>query len=115
MQTAREKAQPARSVLLPSLVAWWGAVAKRLFDILVSALGLLLLSPVFALLGLLIKRETPGPVFYRGPRLGKGDKPFGILKFRTMYERESTYQGPRLTAQGDTRITPIGHWLRETK
>ena len=90
-------------------------IVKRAFDILISVLGLLLLSPVFCLLGFLIKKESPGPVFYRGPRLGKDGKPFGILKFRTMYECDASYRGPRLTAQGDKRITPMGHWLRDTK
>jgi lipopolysaccharide/colanic/teichoic acid biosynthesis glycosyltransferase len=115
METARDKKPTARSVPFPSLVVWWGNTAKRLFDILVSALGLLFLFPVFGLLAYLIKRESPGPAFYRGPRLGKDGKPFGILKFRTMYERPESYQGPRLTAQGDRRITPIGQWLRDTK
>ncbi len=88
---------------------------KRAFDLLVAALGLLLLSPVFLLIALLIKRESPGPVFYRGPRLGYKGRTFGILKFRTMYERPESYQGPRVTGEGDPRITPLGHWLRDTK
>ena len=115
METAREKTKPVRSVQLPSPAAWWGNIAKRLFDIIVSALGLILLSPVFCLLSFLIKHESPGPAFYRGPRLGKDGKPFGILKFRTMYECAESYLGPRITARDDGRVTPIGHWLRETK
>jgi lipopolysaccharide/colanic/teichoic acid biosynthesis glycosyltransferase len=115
METAREKTQPVRSVLIPSLSLWGGAVVKRLFDVIVAALGLVLLAPVLCLLSVLIKRESPGPAFYRGPRLGKGGKPFGILKFRTMYDRPASYRGPRITAQGDPRVTPLGHWLRETK
>jgi lipopolysaccharide/colanic/teichoic acid biosynthesis glycosyltransferase len=88
---------------------------KRAFDIAASFLGLLLLSPVFCLVALLIKRESPGPVFYRGPRVGLGGKVFGILKFRTMYECAASYQGPSITARDDDRITPLGKWLRETK
>ncbi|HMB22271.1 MAG: sugar transferase [Chloroflexota bacterium] len=88
---------------------------KRAFDLLGALLGLILLSPFFLLIAIWIKRESPGPVFYRGPRLGKDGKPFGILKFRTMYEQPVSYTGPRLTTQGDNRITPLGHWLRETK
>jgi lipopolysaccharide/colanic/teichoic acid biosynthesis glycosyltransferase len=76
---------------------------------------LVLLSPLFLLIAFWIKRESPGPVFYRGPRLGKDGKPFRILKFRTMYERPESYRGPSITAQGDRRITPLGGWLRETK
>ncbi len=88
---------------------------KRLVDILAALFGLALLSPLFLLVALLIKRDSPGPVFYRGPRLGKGGRVFKILKFRTMYERPESYDGPRVTAQGDARITPLGAWLRSTK
>lgn len=88
---------------------------KRCFDILVTALGLVVLSPVFLLIALLIRRDSPGPVFYRGPRTGRNGKPFLILKFRTMYERPESYSGARVTARDDDRITRLGHWLRDTK
>jgi len=90
-------------------------IVKRTFDIFISSLGLLCLGPLFSLIAIVIKRDSPGPVFYRGPRLGKDGKPFQILKFRTMREEPASYTGPRLTGQGDTRITPLGHWLRDTK
>src|SRR5574341_461857 len=90
----------------------WGATVKRGFDILASALGLIILSPLFAAIALLIEHESPGPVFYRGPRMGKNGKIFKILKFRTMYERPESYQGARITARDDNRITPLGHALR---
>jgi lipopolysaccharide/colanic/teichoic acid biosynthesis glycosyltransferase len=88
---------------------------KRAFDILVSVFGLLFLAPFFIFIIVLIKREGPGPIFYRGPRSGRHGQEFGILKFRTMYERPASYQGPRVTAQDDDRITPLGKWLRDTK
>ena len=94
---------------------WYSHAAKRLVDILASTLGLLLLFPIFCLLAYLIKRDSPGPVFYRGPRMGKDGKLFGILKFRTMREEQASYDGPSVTAQDDPRITPLGKWLRETK
>jgi lipopolysaccharide/colanic/teichoic acid biosynthesis glycosyltransferase len=84
-------------------------------DIVASFLGLFLLSPVFLLISIAIKRDTPGPVFYRGPRAGKDGKSFLILKFRTMYEQPESYQGPRVTGIGDLRVTPLGKWLRDTK
>jgi hypothetical protein len=62
------------------------AQAKRLLDILASALGLLLLSPFFGIIAWAIKRDSPGPIFYRGRRVGQHGKEFTILKFRTMYE-----------------------------
>ena len=92
-----------------------GRVIKRVFDVIVSALGLVLLAPVFLVVGILIKRESPGPVFYGGPRAGKNKTKFRIWKFRTMYERPESFEGPTVTAQGDSRITPLGHWLRDTK
>ena len=91
------------------------AAAKRGMDLFFSALGLAVLFPFFVLIALKLKREEPGPVFYRGPRLGKDGKEFGILKFRTMYARPESYQGARITARDDKRVTPTGRWLRDTK
>ena len=89
--------------------------AKRAFDIILSALGLILLSPVFLIIAIIIKRESPGPIFYGGERAGKGNKKFLIWKFRTMYETPDSHAGSRVTARGDRRITPLGNWLRDTK
>ncbi|MCA9927586.1 MAG: sugar transferase [Anaerolineales bacterium] len=77
--------------------------------------GLLLLAPLFLYISVLIKRDTPGPIFYWGPRIGRGGSPFDILKFRTMYERPQSYDGPKITGSGDPRITAVGQWLRDTK
>ncbi len=88
---------------------------KRIFAILAAGFGLFLLSPVFIYLALRIRRNSQGPVFYRGTRIGKDGKTFKILKFRTMYERIESYQGPPITGEDDSRITPLGKWLRETK
>lgn len=107
--------EPPIAIARPDFNRSLNGFFKRVFDLLGALLGLILLSPFFLLIAIWIKRESPGPVFYRGSRLGKDGKPFGILKFRTMYERPASYTGPRLTAHGDNRITPLGHWLRETK
>jgi len=88
---------------------------KRLFDILASALGLFLLSPFFGIVAWAIKHDSPGPVFYRGRRAGKCGKEFLILKFRTMYERPESYQGSKITAEDDPRITRMVKWLRGAK
>jgi lipopolysaccharide/colanic/teichoic acid biosynthesis glycosyltransferase len=88
---------------------------KRMFDILFAGMGLLLLSPIFLYLILRVRRDSPGPVFYRGLRVGRNGKTFHILKFRTMYETPQSYQGPRVTARDDPRVTPFGRWLRATK
>lgn len=88
---------------------------RRLFDIIAALFSLALLAPLFGVIALLIKRDSPGPVFYWGKRVGRNGREFRILKFRTMYETPQSYSGPRVTGQGDRRITPLGQWLRETK
>lgn len=94
---------------------WHTRFAKRTLDIVASALGLLILWPLFVLVAIRIKRNSPGPVFFRGPRMGLGGNVFHILKFRTMREEAESYNGPKITAEGDGRITPLGKWLRDTK
>ncbi len=89
--------------------------ARRILDLVIALTGVIFLAPLFILIAVLIKRDTPGPIFYWGERIGRHGRPFSILKFRTMYEVSSSYNGPRVTAQGDPRITPLGKWLRDTK
>jgi lipopolysaccharide/colanic/teichoic acid biosynthesis glycosyltransferase len=90
-------------------------VARRVLDFSLAGLGIIFLSPIFLMLAVLIKRDSAGPIFYWGERVGKNGRPFRILKFRTMYETTDSYQGPKVTGQSDPRITPIGQWLRDTK
>lgn len=87
---------------------------KRLFDIIVSGIGLILLSPLFLYFAVRIKRYDHGPVYYRGARVGLHDKIFHIYKFRSMIvDAEKT--GVSSTSKHDDRITPVGHLLRRTK
>src|SRR5258708_19188124 len=85
---------------------------KRLFDVLVSAAGLLLLSPLFAFIALAVKFSSRGPALHRGERVGRGGKPFVLYKFRSMSVNE---RGPAITRAGDPRITAVGRVLRRTK
>lgn len=94
---------------------WVDDFVKRTFDMIVSFLVLVLFAPFYAFIAIAIKRDTPGPVFYRGLRLGRRGVYFKILKFRTMYETTASYAGPKVTAQDDARVTPLGRWLRDTK
>jgi lipopolysaccharide/colanic/teichoic acid biosynthesis glycosyltransferase len=94
---------------------WYGAPVKRAFDIAISLVALAVLAPFFGFLALAIKRDSPGPVIYRGPRMGKAGRVFRILKFRTMYESPQSYSGPKVTAHDDPRVTQLGRWLRATK
>lgn len=87
---------------------------KRLFDIVFSIIGLILLSPIMLTLAFLIKREDAGPVFYRGVRVGRYGKPFRIFKFRTMVVNAEKIGGSS-TADDDPRITRIGKFIRKHK
>lgn len=98
-----------------ALGQWLSDTVQRAMDVIAASLGLFILSPLFAVVAILIRRDSPGPVLYRGPRVGRWGEIFYILKFRTMYEQESTYNGPRVTAQDDPRVTRLGRWLRDTK
>ncbi len=86
---------------------------KRAFDIVASALGLILLSPLFALIALQVKLSSRGPVFYSQERIGLYGLPFRIYKFRTMIDHAEEAGLPQLTHDNDPRITKIGHWLRK--
>ncbi len=88
---------------------------KRLVDIFASIFGLIIFSSLFLYIAMRIKHESPGPVYYRGDRVGRNGKPFKILKFRTMYETSENHNGLPLTVKHDERVTPFGAWLRETK
>jgi lipopolysaccharide/colanic/teichoic acid biosynthesis glycosyltransferase len=87
---------------------------KPVFDFGCSAMGLLLLSPLFLLLALLIKVSDGGPVFYRQTRVGQYGEQFRIWKFRTMVMNADRL-GPGITKDGDPRVTRVGRFLRKTK
>lgn len=87
---------------------------KRLVEVLLSGFGLLLLLPLFLVLGAAIRTESRGPVFFRQERVGKGFRCFRIYKFRTMVQ-DATGSGPLVTAGGDRRVTRLGGILRRTK
>jgi FlaA1/EpsC-like NDP-sugar epimerase len=86
-------------------------MAKRAFDLTVAVVGLVLLAPLLAVLGLLVKLESPGPVFHRGWRAGRGGKEFRVFRLRTMV-RDAHRHGPLVTTLHDPRITPLGRRLR---
>lgn len=86
---------------------------KRTFDVVISALGLVILSPLLAFIAIQVKRSSKGPVLYSQERIGLYGLPFKIYKFRTMIDHAETDGVPQLTLDNDPRITPIGHWLRK--
>lgn len=87
---------------------------KRLFDITASGLGLLVLSPLFLILAVWIKLDSPGPVFYRQVRVGRGNKDFRLFKFRSM--RVGSDKKGLITVGGhDPRVTRSGYYIRKYK
>jgi len=89
-------------------------VLKRAFDLIVSLLVILIALPLWLAVAMAIKLDSPGPVFYRGTRIGKGGNLFTLYKFRTMVA-DAPRQGPGITQQADPRITSVGRLLRRLK
>lgn len=89
-------------------------MSKRLFDIAFAALALLLLCPLLLAVALWVGLDSPGPVFFRQQRVGRGGQLFDIYKFRTMHTGAEAV-GPQITVGQDARITRAGAWLRRSK
>ncbi len=87
-------------------------MGKRLFDFLISLVVLIIFSPLFLILGILTKKDSEGPVFYRQIRIGKDGKPFKIFKFRTMVNNADK-SGVTSTKEDDVRITKMGKFIRK--
>lgn len=87
---------------------------KRLFDLTASLIGLLLLSPLFVVIAMMICLNSRGPIFYCSQRVGRGGKTFTLYKFRTMVV-DADREGPHITRAGDPRVTEVGRILRRTK
>jgi len=87
---------------------------KRIIDICGSLLGLLILSPLFLVIAVFIKCDSPGPVLYRQTRIGLWGIPFVLLKFRSMYPNAEE-KGVQWAGLSDCRITRVGWWLRQSR
>jgi exopolysaccharide biosynthesis polyprenyl glycosylphosphotransferase len=105
---------------VPTLLVGCGPLAlrdravKRLFDIAVSGTALVILLPLFALTALAVRLESPGPVFFRQQRLGRGNRLFGIIKFRSMRSDATDHSGGRSASRNDDRVTRVGRFIRST-
>ena len=87
---------------------------KRVFDIIIAATGLVVLSPIMMVVAVLVKCDSQGPVLFKQKRMGKGFRAFLIYKFRTMKENSELIGRP-ITIGEDPRITRVGRFLRKTK
>lgn len=94
------------------LVPLWQKVVKRVFDVLVSIILLIILSPLFLFTAIMVKMSSKGPVFFRQERIGQHGRKFMMIKFRSMYQ-DAEKNGPQLSSEDDARITPWGRILRK--
>jgi lipopolysaccharide/colanic/teichoic acid biosynthesis glycosyltransferase len=112
----------AGDVVLNDTLAY--ITGKRLFDLAVGLLVFVFVIPIVPLIALMIKLDSPGPVFYRQDRIGRGGRPFRFYKFRSMYreadrrrnelESRNEQEGPVFKIRADPRITPVGQFLRRS-
>lgn len=92
----------------------WQQAIKRFLDISLSVIAILILLPMYLICAILVKLSSPGPIFFLQERIGLNNKPFQIIKFRTMYVN-SEANGPQLSSSNDSRITPVGRFMRKTR
>ena len=110
--------------IAPASLSGGSRFLKRTFDVVVSSLALVVVSPFFLVTAILIKATSPGPVFFRQERTGRDERPFSVLKFRTMYEDAEARKdeilhlnevdGPLFKVTDDPRVTRPGRFLRRT-
>lgn len=93
---------------------FYGRVGKRIFDAAIASIALVALTPLFAVIALLIKITSRGPIFYRQARVGRSGRIFQLTKFRSMIVN-SERKGLLITSAGDRRVTPFGRILRRSK
>ncbi|MCD6378957.1 undecaprenyl-phosphate glucose phosphotransferase [bacterium] len=94
------------------IITGWNRVFKRAFDIVVSVVSLVLLSPLLIIIALVVGLTSKGQIFYRQERLGRDGREFDLIKFRSMRTNAEGVNGPAWTVKGDSRVTPAGKFLR---
>jgi exopolysaccharide biosynthesis polyprenyl glycosylphosphotransferase len=92
----------------------WQQTLKRLMDVLVSIVSIILLLPLYLAMAIAVKVSSPGPIFFLQERIGRNGKAFNIVKFRTMFV-DAEKLGPQLSSANDPRITPIGKYMRKLR
>jgi exopolysaccharide biosynthesis polyprenyl glycosylphosphotransferase len=101
--------------IMSSPMPYWERVVKRLMDIAISAVMLIVLSPLMLVLTAAVRLTSNGPAVYRQERVGRDDQPFTMYKFRTMVENAESESGPVWAVDDDPRITPLGRFMRKTR
>ena len=101
-------------VLTTGMLKWNQSLMKRTFDVAVSGLAIVVLSPVFLAAAVAIRFDSPGPVLFRQDRIGLGNRRFKLLKFRSMRHDHADHSGVQSTLRSDPRITRVGAFIRRT-
>ena len=96
------------------LMPEWQYSLKRIFDIIISLVAMIILSPVYLVTAIIVKATSPGPIFYAQERIGYLGRPFKMHKFRSMYV-DAEQAGPALSKDNDPRITPFGRFMRKVR
>ena len=99
----------------PEPMPFWEKTTKRLFDILVSLIALVITLPIILVVSIAVKFTSKGGIIFRQVRVGMNGKTFTILKFRTMYENAEENTGPVWAEENDPRVTKVGYWLRKLR
>ena len=100
---------------LSNLAPWALSSSKRTLDIACAVLFVTATAPLMVILAIVVKATSPGPFLFRQNRIGKNGEEFPLLKLRTMYCHGGSESGPLVTRSGDSRVTPVGRWLRKWK
>ena len=98
----------------PEMMPSWQKIVKRIMDLFISIIAIIILSPVFVILSIFIKSGSKGEIIFKQERIGFKNEPFQIYKFRSMYA-DSEKNGPQLSSKYDSRITNIGRFMRKTR
>ncbi len=96
----------------PNLDTLYYRIFKRIFDVVVSIIAMVVISPLWAVIAMAIKLNTEGPILYKQVRVGHNNRQFTIYKFRSMVDNAEAETGPVWAVEEDGRITPVGKWLR---
>ncbi|MFO8055626.1 MAG: sugar transferase [Bacteroidales bacterium] len=100
--------------IYPDLMPAWQQSFKRILDLIVSIIALIVLTPLYLITALIIKLTSKGPVFYSHERIGLNGKPFVMHKFRSMFQ-DAEKTGPQLSSENDPRVTPFGRFMRQIR
>ncbi len=101
--------------IYPEIMKPWERQIKRLMDLFISLTALIILAPVFLIVALIIKIESPGPVFFKQKRVGKGGRIFTVYKFRSMVKDAEKMTGPVWAGEKDPRVTRVGRIMRKLR